>query len=166
MFSRLQVVALIAAAAGVESFSTLPMFSSSFRAPALRGPRMASAEVGNVKDIPPGERLITKVGDDDVMVVNHKGDLYALSPKCPHLGLPMKTGEITDDGPCITCKFHGSKFKLTDGSCVEWSESVMGLPGTKAIGNLIGKVGGAKDSPATVYKLEVEESGAIIVDTA
>ncbi len=36
-------------------------------------------------------------------------------------------GEISDDGPCITCKFHGSKFKLTDGSCVNWSESVLGV---------------------------------------
>mmetsp|Transcript_44616 Transcript_44616/g.105700 ORF Transcript_44616/g.105700 Transcript_44616/m.105700 type:complete len:128 (-) Transcript_44616:74-457(-) len=127
---------------------------------------MATGQVGNVNDIPPGERLITKVGDQDVMVVNHKGDLYALSPKCPHLGLPMKTGEISDDGPCITCKFHGSKFQLSDGKCVEWSESVMGIPGTKALGNIIGKVGGEANSPATVFKLEVGDDGAITVDTA
>ena len=57
--------------------------------------------------MPVGERKVVKVGDEDVMVVNHKNTIYALSPKCPHLGLPMKTGEISDDGPCITCKFHG-----------------------------------------------------------
>ena len=33
----------------------------------------------------------TRLCEQDVMVVNHKGNIYALSPKCPHLGLPMKT---------------------------------------------------------------------------
>ena len=64
-----------------------------------------------------------------VMVVNHKNTVYALSPKCPHLGLPMKTGAITDEagGPCITCKFHNSKFKLETGEATEWVSGVMGI---------------------------------------
>lgn len=64
-----------------------------------------------------------------VMVVNHKNTVYALSPKCPHLGLPMKTGDITDEagGPCITCKFHNSKFKLETGEATEWVSGVMGI---------------------------------------
>jgi len=83
------------------------------------------SQVGNINEIPAGERKVTKVGDNvsapglprqlpcgvvkvaglslqhrlplslsywqDVMVVNVKGKPYALSPKCPHLGLPMKT---------------------------------------------------------------------------
>jgi nitrite reductase/ring-hydroxylating ferredoxin subunit len=34
----------------------------------------------------------------------------------------MNIGEITDGngGPCITCKFHNSKFKLENGEAVEW----------------------------------------------
>ena len=64
-----------------------------------------------------------------VMVVNHKNTVYALSPKCPHLGLPMKTVDITDEagGPCITCKFHNSKFKLETGEATEWVSGVMGI---------------------------------------
>lgn len=75
-----------------------------------------SFQVGTVSELPPGERKSTKVGDEDVLVVNHKNTIYALSPKCPHLGLPMKTGEISDDGPCITCKFHGTESHLLSAS--------------------------------------------------
>eukprot|EP00961_Rhodomonas_salina_P053773 721576-Rhodomonas_salina.3 len=107
MFTRsFRVLALVAAAtAGIEAFSTLPVFGASRSASLqLRGPRMATGQVGNVNDIPPGERLITKVGDQDVMVVNHKGDLYALSPKCPHLGLPMKTVSINFRQRSVDCR--------------------------------------------------------------
>jgi nitrite reductase/ring-hydroxylating ferredoxin subunit len=72
---------------------------------------------------------------------------------------PYSCIHAQDDGsgPCITCKFHGSKFKLEDGSCVEWSESVMGIPGTKFLGNIVGNVGGAKNSPATVFDVQVAQ---------
>ncbi|KAJ1490792.1 hypothetical protein T484DRAFT_1776315 [Baffinella frigidus] len=54
------------------------------------------------------------VDGEDVLVINDKNTVYAISPKCPHLGLSMKSGEINDDGsgPCITCKHHNSRFKF------------------------------------------------------
>jgi len=91
-------------------------------------------QVGTTSGLPAGERTVTKVGvapptratahsgprdraqqlraalrsqvgDQDVMVVNNKNTIYALSPKCPHLGLPMKTGEITvrDEPTILVC---------------------------------------------------------------
>eukprot|EP00292_Cryptomonas_paramecium_P025341 CAMPEP_0113718038 /NCGR_PEP_ID=MMETSP0038_2-20120614/34937_1 /TAXON_ID=2898 /ORGANISM="Cryptomonas paramecium" /LENGTH=65 /DNA_ID=CAMNT_0000646055 /DNA_START=29 /DNA_END=223 /DNA_ORIENTATION=+ /assembly_acc=CAM_ASM_000170 len=65
---------------------------------------------------------MVKIDDEDVLVLNHNNMVYALSPKCPHHGLPMKTGEISDAGPCITCKFHGSQFDLNTGKAVKWCE--------------------------------------------
>jgi nitrite reductase/ring-hydroxylating ferredoxin subunit len=44
--------------------------------------------MGSVSSVPAGERKI----EGEVMIVNHKNTIYALNPKCPHLGLPMKTG--------------------------------------------------------------------------
>lgn len=38
------------------------------------------------------------------------------------------------------------------------------IPGTKVFGNLIGNVGGAKNSPATVFKSVVDKEGNIIVE--
>lgn len=45
--------------------------------------------MGSVSSLPAGERKV----EGDVMVVNHKDTVYAICPKCPHLGLPMKTGK-------------------------------------------------------------------------
>jgi hypothetical protein len=33
----------------------------------------------------------------------------------------------------------GSKFDLKTGKAVAWSESVLGLPGTQFLGNIVGK---------------------------
>ena len=112
------------------------------------------------------------------MVVNHKNTIYALSPKCPHLGLPMKTGEISDDGPCITCKFHGtalmliahdfcyfsqfftgSKFDLKTGKAVKWSESVLGLPGTQFLGNIVGNVSHHRN--LAPHRIEISQTPAL-----
>ena len=50
-------------------------------------------------------------------------------------------GEITDEagGPCITCKFHNSKFSLETGKAVQWTTGVMGVENA-FIGNIMGKV--------------------------
>ncbi len=50
-------------------------------------------------------------------------------------------GEITDEagGPCITCKFHNSKFDLKTGKAVKWTTGVMGVENA-FIGNIMGKV--------------------------
>ena len=53
-------------------------------------------QMGSVSSLPAGERKI----EGDVMVVNHKDTIYALSPKCPHLGLPMKTGKSPTGAWC------------------------------------------------------------------
>jgi nitrite reductase/ring-hydroxylating ferredoxin subunit/uncharacterized membrane protein len=49
-----------------------------------------------------------------VMVVRDGGQLYALAERCVHRGGPLSGGEI-DDG-CVTCPWHGSRFRLADGS--------------------------------------------------
>ena len=100
-----------------------------------------------------------------VIVANVGGEFYAVLAKCPHLGLPMKTGNIAAPGgePQITCKFHGSTFSLKDGACKAWSESVFGIPGTEGIAGFVGGFGGAKNSPATVFPLEKGEDGVISI---
>ncbi len=77
-----------------------------------------------------------------VVVTKKEGKTYAFNNKCPHLGLSLKRGEITgsDDrhGVCVVCPYHKSKFSLEDGSCKVWSESILGIKGTEALGEKIG----------------------------
>jgi nitrite reductase/ring-hydroxylating ferredoxin subunit/uncharacterized membrane protein len=49
-----------------------------------------------------------------VVVVRNGGHLYALAERCSHRGGPLSGGEVADG--CITCPWHGSRFRLEDGS--------------------------------------------------
>ena len=116
--------------------------------------------VGALSDLPDGQRKVIDTPQGAVIVTNQAGKVYAVNAKCPHLGLPMKTGAIGPDAtgqPVITCKFHNSKFNLEDGKCITWCSGVMGIPGTEKVAGAMGKFGGKEKSPATVYPVEVED---------
>jgi nitrite reductase/ring-hydroxylating ferredoxin subunit/uncharacterized membrane protein len=48
-----------------------------------------------------------------VLLVRTGGQLYAIADRCTHRGGPLHEGEFAD--ACITCPWHGSKFRVTDG---------------------------------------------------
>lgn len=48
-----------------------------------------------------------------VLLYRQAGRLYALDSVCSHLGGPLQDGSINDS--TITCPWHGSTFRLTDG---------------------------------------------------
>jgi nitrite reductase/ring-hydroxylating ferredoxin subunit/uncharacterized membrane protein len=75
-------------------------------------------DVGSEADIAPdGPPVAVAVGDDRVLLVRDGGGgLRALSDVCGHAGGPLHEGEV-DDG-CVTCPWHGSTFRLDDGSVV------------------------------------------------
>lgn len=54
------------------------------------------------------------VGDAPVMIVRDGGKVHALAERCSHRGGPLSEGEIA--GGCVTCPWHGSVFRLEDGS--------------------------------------------------
>jgi nitrite reductase/ring-hydroxylating ferredoxin subunit/uncharacterized membrane protein len=56
------------------------------------------------------------VGDNDIVLVKHGEDIFALSATCPHLGGPLDEGKLVDDA--IECPWHGSQFALDDGHIV------------------------------------------------
>jgi nitrite reductase/ring-hydroxylating ferredoxin subunit/uncharacterized membrane protein len=61
-----------------------------------------------------GEPHRAQVGGVPVMVVRDGGRVYALADHCSHRGGPLSGGEISDG--CVTCPWHGSRFRLSDGS--------------------------------------------------
>ncbi|MBI2708344.1 MAG: Rieske (2Fe-2S) protein [Actinobacteria bacterium] len=58
-----------------------------------------------------------RAGDTDVLVVgpNDQPD-HALVAACSHLGGPLGEGDVSDG--CVTCPWHGSRFRLSDGQVV------------------------------------------------
>jgi nitrite reductase/ring-hydroxylating ferredoxin subunit len=61
-----------------------------------------------------GEPHRAELGGVPVVVVRSRGELYALADRCSHRGGPLSDGEVSDG--CITCPWHGSRFRLEDGS--------------------------------------------------
>ena len=51
-----------------------------------------------------------------VLLARSGGRVYALSDRCCHRSGPLHEGELRDG--CVTCPWHGSTFRLDDGSVV------------------------------------------------
>ncbi|UNK47253.1 Rieske (2Fe-2S) protein [Arthrobacter sulfonylureivorans] len=59
---------------------------------------------------------LVQVGDLSLVLYRSGGTLRALDSVCSHMGGPLDEGTV-DDG-CVTCPWHGSTFRLADGSVV------------------------------------------------
>ncbi|MDP1846403.1 MAG: Rieske (2Fe-2S) protein [Solirubrobacteraceae bacterium] len=53
-------------------------------------------------------------GELPLVVVKRDGTIYAMADRCAHRGGPLHEGEL--EGDCIACPWHGSRFRLADGS--------------------------------------------------
>jgi nitrite reductase/ring-hydroxylating ferredoxin subunit/uncharacterized membrane protein len=54
-----------------------------------------------------------KAGDIPLVLVRRGDRIHALADTCSHFGGPLSEGKL--DGDCITCPWHGSRFRLADG---------------------------------------------------
>jgi nitrite reductase/ring-hydroxylating ferredoxin subunit/uncharacterized membrane protein len=67
-------------------------------------------------DVAEGERRLVDVDGVGVVVGREQGRLYALAGRCCHRGGPLHRGKVADGE--ITCPWHGSTFRIDDGSVV------------------------------------------------
>lgn len=49
-----------------------------------------------------------------VVLTRHGGDVHAMAATCSHYGAPLDEGDVVGD--CLVCPWHGSRFRLADGS--------------------------------------------------
>lgn len=63
-----------------------------------------------------GERRLVDVNGVDVVIGREQGRLYALADRCCHRGGPLHRGTVMNGE--ITCPWHGSTFRVDDGSLV------------------------------------------------
>lgn len=64
-------------------------------------------------DLREGEPIAVEADGARLMLVRQSGRLFALADRCTHLGGPLHEGELSDG--CVTCPWHGSIFRLSDG---------------------------------------------------
>ncbi|TAF08032.1 MAG: Rieske (2Fe-2S) protein [Nostocales cyanobacterium] len=114
---------------------------------------MAWTKILEANALSPGAREVVKVGNRNILVLNHENQLYAVENTCPHLKLPMKSGKIEDGA--IVCSFHRSAFDLSTGEVKAW------CPWPPGVGKLMSMVSQPKTLP--VFPLRVED-GNILID--
>ena len=49
-----------------------------------------------------------------MVVVRARGEMYVLADRCSHMSGSLSDGDL--DGGCLTCPWHGSMFRIEDGS--------------------------------------------------
>ena len=71
-------------------------------------------------DLSQGEPVQVMLGEVPVMALRDGDQVYALAGKCSHMSGPLAEGELSGDGAgrCVTCPWHGSVFRLSDGAVV------------------------------------------------
>jgi 3-phenylpropionate/trans-cinnamate dioxygenase ferredoxin component len=77
-------------------------------------------EVGKSGDLADGQVKMVRAGGKQILLAR-VGDRYlAADNRCPHLGGNLSAGKL--EGTVITCPLHHSRFDLTDGHVVRWTD--------------------------------------------
>jgi 3-phenylpropionate/trans-cinnamate dioxygenase ferredoxin subunit len=85
--------------------------------------------VAKASEVPPGSRKLVLVDGRDVVIFNIKGELFALSNRCPHKGGSLAKGKLTGlvqsslpgtftysrAGEILRCPWHGWEFDVRTG---------------------------------------------------
>jgi nitrite reductase/ring-hydroxylating ferredoxin subunit len=75
---------------------------------------MTQTKVCSLDLVPAGSMKQFYVSDLEVVIINLGGQIYCLDGRCTHAGAPLAEGTL--NGGVLTCPWHGSQFKVTDGS--------------------------------------------------
>ena len=67
-------------------------------------------------DLPEGKPVRQLLGEIPVVAIRSGGTVHVLADRCSHMSGPLSDGDLGDG--CVTCPWHGSVFRLSDGSVV------------------------------------------------
>jgi len=99
-------------------------------------------------ELPEGARHVVKIQDHSILLLRNKGKIYATVSACPHMGLPLKNGVVTEDD-ALVCPFHHSAFDLGTGDVKAWS------PWPPLVGRMLASV--TREKTLHVFPTRVEE---------
>ena len=63
-----------------------------------------------------GKKVVT-VNNQELLLINVKGEIFACENECPHQGSPLQGGVVKDG--YLSCPRHGYRFDLKNGSCLD-----------------------------------------------
>lgn len=72
--------------------------------------------VADVSEVPNGQRIFLSIGEENIVVFNIAGQLFAMGDVCTHDGGPLGEGEL--DGYQVICPRHGARFDVRTGKAL------------------------------------------------
>lgn len=90
---------------------------------AFQHPTRTWTDVAADADITEGVLARVTADGVPVLLVRQGGELRAISAVCSHAGGPLDEGTLDQDG-CVTCPWHGSRFRTQDGTVMRGPASV------------------------------------------
>jgi class 3 adenylate cyclase/nitrite reductase/ring-hydroxylating ferredoxin subunit len=71
------------------------------------------------REVPVGGRKLVEREAFDLLVLRSGENIFACNNACPHLRLPLRDSEVTEEG-VLVCKWHQSCFDLLTGEIKAW----------------------------------------------
>jgi nitrite reductase/ring-hydroxylating ferredoxin subunit len=82
---------------------------------------------GSLEELKAKRRLVVHGRHRPILLVEEKGQVFALDNRCPHLGFPLERGSVEDG--ILTCHWHHARFALTSGCTFDlWADDVPTCP--------------------------------------
>lgn len=98
--------------------------SGNFKKPVRKGQVVM---VGRVHDVPEGRGATVELLDgSELALYNVAGQFYAIENFCPHRGAPLADGQLC--GHAVECDWHGWRFDLRTGACLNHIGAVETYP--------------------------------------
>ena len=72
------------------------------------------AELGGLS---PGDLKMVEVGDDQILLANVAGNIYACDNVCTHAFAPLSEGGLDEEQ--VECPLHGSVFNVATGEVID-----------------------------------------------
>jgi nitrite reductase/ring-hydroxylating ferredoxin subunit len=78
-------------------------------------------DLGSIDELPNGWPVARSLGYISLFVLRLDNAVYVLTDRCAHLAGPLHQGRIVDidNQACVVCPWHGSTFRVADGSVVD-----------------------------------------------
>ena len=70
-------------------------------------------------DVPEGKATLVKHERREILIFHRPEGWTAFDNTCPHAGAPIFAEHF--DGDCVTCVYHGLRFRASDGACPDAS---------------------------------------------
>jgi len=77
---------------------------------------IALVKVAELGELSPGDLKMVEVGDNQILLANVAGSIYACDNVCTHAFAPLSEGGLDEEQ--VECPLHGSIFSVTTGEVI------------------------------------------------